>query len=409
MSNTSPQPSALGPRFVLVAGEASGDLLGAELIAGLRARLPTARFAGIGGPRMAAAGMELWHPAQALAVMGLAEVLAHLPRLLGIRRDVQRRALRYRPDLFIGIDAPDFNLGLERRLKRAGIATVHYVSPSVWAWRERRAARIGASADGVLCLFPMEPPIYARHGVDARFVGHPLAARFALEPDQAAARAALGLPEAAPVLALLPGSRLGEIRRLGATFLAASARLLQQIPQLHIVAPLANAACRAAFAPLVEAADTALRRRLRLLEPDPPDRPDTTPRSHQALIAADAALLASGTAALEAMLAKRPMVVAYRVAPLTYWLVKTLGLLRTEVYSLPNILAGRALVPERMQDACTPEALAEALRPYLEQRAAPPELLAEFRRLHASLRAPAGQDAASVVLEMLERRAAATS
>ncbi len=218
-------PNPGSPRFVLVAGEASGDVLGAGLIAALRERYPTATFAGVGGPRMQAAGFDAWHASDELAVMGLAEVVRHLPRLLALRRDVRRRALAYEPDVFIGIDAPDFNLGLERKLKRAGLRTVHYVSPSIWAWRSKRARTIGESADLVLCLFPFEPAIYAKHGVAATFVGHPTADAFALDPAQAPAREALGLPNGVPVLALLPGSRLGEIRRLSADFIGAAMRL----------------------------------------------------------------------------------------------------------------------------------------------------------------------------------------
>jgi lipid-A-disaccharide synthase len=383
-------PIPRSPLFVLVAGEASGDLLGADLISGLRQRFPQAHFAGIGGPRMAVAGMEIWHPAAKLSVMGLVEVLRHLPGLLAIRRNVYKKTLQQRPAVFIGIDAPDFNLGLERKLKRAGVRTVHYVSPSVWAWREQRAAKIGRSADRVLCLFPMEPPIYARHGVDARFVGHPLADAFPLEPDQAAARHLLNLPPDSPVLALLPGSRIGEIKRLGQDFLDAAVLLRQQIPQLHIVAPMADAACRAAFA--IEAERPSLAGSLHIIDGN----------AHAAMIAADAVLLASGTAALEAMLAKRPMVVAYRVAPLTYRIVMLLGLLRTEVYSLPNILAGKSLVPELMQDACTPAALAQALLPLLQARAMTPDLLAEFRRLHGELRAAPGQGAAAAIAELVQ-------
>jgi lipid-A-disaccharide synthase len=378
-----------GPLFVLVAGEASGDQLGAGLITALRELFPDARFAGIGGPRMAAAGMQIWHPAEKLSVMGLVEVLAHLPRLLAIRRDAYKRTLRNPPAVFIGIDAPDFNLGLERRLKRTGIRTVHYVSPSVWAWREKRAAKLGRSADRVLCLFPMEPAIYARHGVDARFVGHPLADAFAPVPDQAAARGELGLPPDVPVLALLPGSRLGEIRRLGGDFLEAAALLLQQLPQLHIVAPMANAACRAAFQALPQ--KSAVAAALHVIDGN----------AHQAMIAADAVLLASGTAALEAMLAKRPMVVAYRLAPLTYRIVTWLGLMRTNVYSLPNILAGTPLVPELMQDACTPAALSEALLPLLRSRAMPQEMLATFQRLHAALHGNADRRAAAAIAELI--------
>lgn len=407
----SPISNHQSPLFVLVAGEASGDLLGAALIESLRERYPQARFAGIGGPRMIAVGLDAWHPAERLAVMGLVEVLPRLFELLAIRRDVARRAIALKPDAFIGIDAPDFNLGLERKLKRAGVRTLHYVSPSVWAWREKRAAKIGRSADRVLCLFPMEPPIYARHGVDARFVGHPLADSMPLEPDQAAARAALGLPSDVPVLALLPGSRLGEIARLGADFIATARLLVERIPNLHVVAPMANEACRDAFAKLAQEAGSTFSEsseaddqpRLRLLSSESPiPNPDSRPLSQLSMIAADAVLLASGTAALEAMLAKRPMVVAYRIAPTTYRIVKGLGLLKTERYSLPNILAGRELVPERMQDDCTPSALAELLHPLLARRAIDPALLADYRRLHLELRRDASRSAAAAIAERLQ-------
>ena len=383
--------------FVLVAGEASGDLLGANLIAELKTRFPDARFAGIGGPRMRDAGMEIWHPLDRLSVMGLVEVLKHLPSLLALRREVFRRTLQERPDVFIGIDAPDFNLGLESRLKRAGIRTAHYVSPSIWAWRENRAEKIGRSADRVLCLFPMEPPIYARHHVDARFVGHPLAETFALHPDKLAARRELGLPGDALVLAVLPGSRLGEIARLGRDFLDAAALLRREFPQLHVVIPAANAACETAISELIRssadqnAAATVLSADARF----------SIPHSQLAMIAADAILLASGTAALEAMLAKRPMVVAYRIAPMTYRIVKTLGMLKTSVYSLPNILAGHTVVPELMQDDCTPPALAAALAPMLRARALPAATLEEFVRLHASLRGDAEHNAAAAVAGLL--------
>jgi len=410
MPASSPQPSALSPdskvlgphplspRFVLVAGESSGDLLGARLIASLRARFPDASFGGVGGPQMAAAGLDQWYPAERLSVMGLVEVLRHLPGLLAVRRAVYKRTLQQSPDVFIGIDAPDFNLGLERRLKQHGIRTAHYVSPSVWAWRESRAAKIGRSADRVLCLFPIEPPIYARHGVDARFVGHPLADMFPLEPDKPAARKKLGLPPDVPVLALLPGSRLGEIKRLSADFLGAAALLRHEFPTLQIVAPMATPACRAAFEQfLSDPALSALSSQpsalscLRIIDGN----------AHTAMIAADAVLLASGTAALEAMLAKRPMVVAYRVAWLTHALVKMFGLLRTSVYSLPNILAGRQIVPELMQDACTPAAIAAALAPALRTRAADADTVAEFTRLHLSLRAQPAQDAGSAISDLL--------
>jgi lipid-A-disaccharide synthase len=413
----SPIPNPQSRRFALVAGETSGDLLGAGLIAALRERYPNAQFAGVGGPRMIAAGLEAWHPSEKLAVMGLVEVLKHLPELLAIRRDVVRRALEFKPDVFIGIDAPDFNLGVERRLKRSGIRTVHYVSPSIWAWREKRAAKIGRSADRVLCLFPMEPAIYARHGVDARFVGHPLADAFPLEPDRAAARAALGLPADATVLALLPGSRLSEIARLGADFIGAAQRLAQQIPGLRVVAPMAGAACRAAFASVLANAGTGwtgighgesgMGTAGGATSPSSvPDSPFpiliTDGHAHEAMLAADAILLASGTATLEAMLAKRPMVVAYRIAPMTYRIVKGLGMLKVERYALPNILAGRALVPELMQDDCTPAALAEATLPMLRAGEIDPALLAEYRRLHLALRRDASRSAAAAIAGLIE-------
>ena len=374
-------------RIALVAGEASGDLLGADLLAALRERLPGATFAGIGGGKMRAAGLDAWWDCGELAVMGLAEVLRHLPRLLRLRRDLVARLLDWRPDVYVGIDAPDFNLGVERRLKARGIRTVHFVSPSVWAWREGRAAKIGRSADRVLCLFPMEPPIYARHGVDARFVGHPLADRFPLEPDRAAARAALGLPADAPVLAVLPGSRLGEIARLGAVFAEAAARVAAEVPRLAAIAPMANAACRAAFAPTAAAAMPALR----LIDG----------RAHEAMVAADVVLLASGTAALEGLLAKRPMVVGYRIAPLTHWIVRAFGLMRIDRYALPNVLAGEELAPERMQDDCTPERLADAVLHWFRDPGAVAALAPRYRELHLALRRDAARAAAAAIADLL--------
>lgn len=373
---------------VIVAGEASGDLLGADLIHGLRERHPDARFSGIGGPAMIAAGLEAWYPAEALAVMGLAEVVRHLPRLLAIRRHTLARTLALRPAVFVGIDAPDFNLGLERKLKQSGIATVHYVSPSVWAWREQRAAKIGRSADRVLCLFPMEPAIYARHGVDARFVGHPLARQFAMQPDQPAARRALAIDAQRPTLAILPGSRLGEIARLGRDFIDTAALLARELPDLQVVAPMANAACRRAFEALLDADDGG---RINVIDG----------QAHTAMIAADAVLLASGTAALEALLAKRPMVVAYRLSNLTYRLVKTFGLMRVEHYSLPNFLADRPIVPEYMQDDCRPDALAAALLPSLRERRIDAALLAQYQRIHRSLLTDADNPAAVAIAELI--------
>ncbi len=389
----SPPPDPHATRIALVAGESSGDQLGAGLIDALRERFPGARFAGVGGDAMRSAGLDAWFDASELAVMGLAEVLSHLPRLLRLRRDLRQRILDWKPDVFIGIDAPDFNLGVERWLKRRGVRTVHYVSPSVWAWREGRAAKIGRSADRVLCLFPMEPPIYARHGVDARFVGHPLADAIALEPDRAAAREHLGIAFHDPVLALLPGSRLGEIERMLPTFLAAASQVASRLPGLHVLVPAANTACsdaiRAGITRLGDAGHPSLR--IRVLEG----------RAQQAMIASDVVLLASGTAALEALLAKRPMVVGHRIAPLTYRIVKTLGLLKTSDVSLPNILAGEKLVPELLQDDCTAKALAEAVLYWFEQPESVAALRPRFRAIHDSLRQGASVNAAEAVAELI--------
>lgn len=381
-------------RIALVAGEASGDQLGAGLIRALRERFPDAEFAGVGGDAMRAAAMDTWFDASQLAVMGLAEVLSHLPRLLRLRGALRRRLLDWKPDVFIGIDAPDFNLGLERWLKDRGVRTVHYVSPSVWAWREGRAERIGRSADRVLCLFPMEPPIYARHGVDARFVGHPMADAMTLDPDRAAARARLDLDANAPVLALLPGSRIGEISRLAGDFLEAAARVQAAMPALQVVAPMASAQARGVFEGVLasHAAADVLRPALRITDGD----------ARAAMVASDVVLLASGTATLEAMLAQRPMVVAYKLAPVTHAIVKGLGLLKVERYALPNVLAGEQLVPEFMQGDCTPEALAQAVLRWLGDPAAVVALQPRFRTIHAGLRRDASAQAAGVVAELLQ-------
>lgn len=392
-AGTAPMP-ARAPRIALCAGEASGDLLGAGLVEQLRARFPEAEFAGIGGAAMRAAGVETWHDASELAVMGLSEVLRHLPRLLRLRGSFRRRLLDWRPDVFIGIDAPDFNLGLERALKRRGVRTVHYVSPSVWAWREGRAAKIGRSADRVLCLFPMEPAIYARHGVDARFVGHPMADAMPLNPDRRRARADLGIEDEAQVLAVLPGSRLGEIERLGAIFLEAAGQVAARVPNLRIVVPAATPACGEALRALLASAPLPAGS-VRLFEG----------RAREAMTAADVVLLASGTATLEAMLAKRPMVVGYRIAPSTYRIVRALGLLKVDRYALPNVLAGTTIAPELMQDDCTPARLAEAVLAWFGDPAAVLALEPVYRDLHLALRRDASVSAADAVAGLLESSA----
>ena len=383
-------PVPRAPRFVLCAGEASGDLLGAGLVEQLRARFPDAQFAGIGGDAMRTAGFAAWHDAQELAVMGFAEVLAHLPRLLQLRRRFRQQVLDWKPDAFIGIDAPDFNLGVEKWLKLRGVRTVHYVSPSVWAWREKRAERIGQSADRVLCLFPMEPPIYARHDVDARFVGHPLADAMPLEPDRGTARAQLGLAPDVPVLAVLPGSRLGEIARLGEPFLAAAAKVASEVPGLQVIIPAANPACRRALEDLLLPSPAP---GLRLLLLDG--------QARTAMVAADVVLLASGTATLEAMLAKRPMVVGYRIAPLTYAIVKGLGMLKVDRYALPNVLAGADLAPELMQADCTPDKLADAVLGWFRNPDSVASLQSRYRAIHQELRQDASFRAAEAVAGLI--------
>lgn len=373
-------------RIALCAGETSGDQLGADLIAALRERFPDATFAGIGGDGMRAAGMDCWFDASELAVMGLVEVLKHLPRLLRLRKAFRQRVLDWRPDVFIGIDAPDFNLGVERWLKQRGVRTVHHVSPSIWAWRQGRAAKIGACADRVLCLFPMEPPIYAKHGVDARFIGHPLADAIALVPDRAAARQALGEATDTPLLALLPGSRLGEIHGMLPDFAKATRRLAADVPGLRVLVPAANAKCRAAIDALI--GNDPL---FRVLDG----------RAQQSMIASDAVLLASGTAALEAMLCKRPMVVGHRISALTYRIVQWFGLLKSRFVSLPNVLAGEALIPELLQDQCTPDALHHALHRWFCDVQAVAALQPRFLAIHQQLRCDASRRAAEAIAELL--------
>lgn len=379
------------PRIALVAGEASGDGLGAGLIEQLRQRYPDAEFAGIGGDAMRKAGCQTWFDASELALMGLAEILRHLPRLLKLRRQFRQRVLDWQPDVFIGIDAPDFNLGVEKWLKQRGIPTVHYVSPSVWAWREKRAEKIGASADRVLCLFPMEPPIYARHGIDARFVGHPMADEIPLESNRAQARAAVGIPAQVPVLAVLPGSRLGEVSRLGPPFFEAAWQLCENMRSLHIVVPAANAKCKALLVEQIRAAALP-NARVHLLDG----------RAREAMTAADVVMLASGTATLETMLVKRPMVVGYRVAELTYRIVRALGLLKVNRYALPNVLAGKDLAPELMQHDCIPDKLAAAVTQWFEHPECVSGLQDDYLRLHHELRQDASARAAEAVAGLLQ-------
>ena len=380
------------PRIAVIAGETSGDQIGAELIAQLKQRYPGASFAGIGGHRMRRAGCDTWHDASELAVMGLVEVLRHLPRLLGLRRVVVRRLRDWQPDVFVGIDAPDFNLGVERKLKRAGIRTVHYVSPSIWAWRPGRAKKIGNSADRVLCLFPMEPPIYARFGVDARFVGHPLAERFEHRLPQGEARAALELAQKGRVLAILPGSRIGEIERLGEIFVQAALQCANAISGLRLIAPMADSECAKAFDAIL--ARLRVRGQIQCFEG----------RAHEVLWAADAVLTASGTAALEAGLAETPMVVAHRIHPLSYRIVRWFGLLKSKHVSLPNILLNQSVVPELLQDDCTVDKITDALLALFRDEAGMELMQTRLSTLLPLLAGGGSEAAADAIAELIERR-----
>ncbi|AQZ93277.1 lipid-A-disaccharide synthase [Halopseudomonas phragmitis] len=373
--------------IALVAGEASGDTLGAGLIRELRQRFPDARFIGIGGPKMLAEGMQTRVPMERLSVMGLVEVLGRLRELLRIRRELVDYLKAERPDVFIGIDAPDFTLGVERRLREAGIATVHYVSPSVWAWREKRVLGIRESTDLMLTLFPFEEEVYQRHGVRVRCVGHTLADRIALEPDRLAARETLDLAAGARVVALMPGSRNGELRKLGRLFLDTASWCLERDPSLQFILPCANPQRREQMEAII--AESGMVLPLTLLDG----------QAHEALAACDAVLIASGTATLEAMLFKRPMVVAYRMAGLTFKILKRL--VKVGHVALPNLLAGREVAPEFLQDAATPEALGGALLARLQPSPERDDAQATFLELHQLLRRDADNAAAEAILELL--------
>jgi lipid-A-disaccharide synthase len=383
-------------RFALVAGEASGDQLGAALIRSLRARSPSARFCGVAGPKMQAEGCEAWAPSEALAVMGLFEVLSHLPRLLRLRRELHRRLLAERPDVFIGIDAPEFNLGLARRLRAAGLRTVQYVSPQVWAWRQGRIRSIGAAVDLVLCLLPFEARFYAQAGVAAEFVGHPLADLIPEHSDRHAAREQLGLLER-PTVAVLPGSRMGEVSRLGDDFAGAIRWLSQRRTTLQFIAPMANESVRAAFRHALERKAPGVE--VRLLDGN----------SHLALAAADVVLVASGTATLETLLTKRPMVVAYRLGAPTAWLVRTFKLMKAPFFSQPNLLAGERIVPELLQEQVTPEALGTELLRELDDKAVRERQERVFADIHRQLKRNASDRAAEAILSLPIARAVPAS
>ena len=371
-------------RIALVAGEASGDILGAGLMRALKAQHPAVEFIGVGGPLMQAEGLTSYFPMERLSVMGLVEVLGRLRELLARRKLLIQTLIEEKPDVFIGIDAPDFTLNIELKLRQAGIKTVHYVSPSVWAWRQKRVLKIREGCDLMLTLLPFEAKFYEEKGVPVRFVGHTLADTIPLQADRAQARAELGLADG-PLVALMPGSRGGEVGRLGALFFDAAERLMALKPGVRFVLPCASPQRRAQIETLLEGRNLPLT----LLDG----------QSHLALAACDAVLIASGTATLEALLYKRPMVVAYRLAPLTFWILKRM--VKSPYISLPNLLAQRLLVPELLQDDATPEALAQTVLPLIDGGE---EQTRGFDDIHRILRRDASNQAADAVLTLIGQK-----
>jgi lipid-A-disaccharide synthase len=371
----------------MVAGEASGDILGAGLIKSILKRYPNARFEGIGGPLMKAEGFESHVPMERLSVMGLVEVLGRIFELVGIRRRLKKHFIKSRPDAFIGIDAPDFNIGLELALRKKGIKTGHYVSPSVWAWRQKRIFKIARAVDLMLTLFPFEAKFYKEHNVSVRFVGHPLADAIPEQSDKLAAREALNLEVDAKLVALLPGSRAGEISYIGKSFLDTAAWLYARDPSIKFVLPYVNEARKEQIEALLKESELDLP--LTLVEG----------RSREVMAASDVIILASGTATLEAMLVKRPMVVSYRVSKITHYIMKRL--LKAPFISLPNLLAGRELVPELVQDDAQPDLIG----PQVMERLLPSkadETKESFSKLHKSLKLNASERAADAVVNLIE-------
>jgi lipid-A-disaccharide synthase len=372
----------------IVAGEASGDQLGAHLMRALKTHRPELHFVGIGGPKMEAAGAEILYPTEKLAVRGVIEVLKHYWEIVGIRRRLRAHFLRERPALFIGIDAPDFNLDLEIALKKAGIPTVHYVAPTIWAWRRERVHKVKRAVSLLLTIFPFEARLYEEAGVPVRYVGHPLADLLADLPTVAAVREELRVPLNAPVIALLPGSRVSELEYMGELFVRTAVRVAAELPQARFLVPFATRETKALF-------EVALAR----VQPDELNLTMLIGHSLEAMAAADVVLVASGTATLEAALLKRPMVISYRINPLTWWLVKRRVYL-THV-GMPNILAGERIVPELLQNDATPEKLAEALVSLMRDRSMRERLEIRFEEIRAMLRQNTREKAAAAITPLL--------
>jgi lipid-A-disaccharide synthase len=385
VADTADEPLRVG----IVAGELSGDLLGAALITAIRAQVPNAQFFGVAGPKMSAAGCEAWATTDQLSVMGLAEVIRHIPRLLKLRTSLVERFRAARPHVFVGIDYQEFNLGLAKRLKREGFKTVQYVSPQVWAWRQGRVKTIGEACDLILCLLPFETDFYTRHGVRAVFVGHPLADQIPLEVDREAARRALDIDPTASVVALLPGSRLSEVERLAVDFATAAAWIAQRRPEISFVAPMASPRVRQSFERKIAEVPNAPT--IRIIDG----------QAQRVLAAVDAAIVASGTATLETLLSRTPMVVAYRFAAFTAFVLRGLGLIKVQFFSQPNLLAGRRLVPEFLQEQVNGADLGAALLNELADPVHLAELQREFRTLHETLRRGGSDLAAMAILELV--------
>jgi len=376
-------------RIAMVAGEASGDLLASHLMAALKAKLPDAVFYGIGGPKMQALGFDAWWPMEKLAVMGYVDALKHYREISGIRRQLKKRLLDIRPDIFIGVDAPDFNLGLETDLKSAGVKTIHYVSPSIWAWRGGRIKKIARAVNRVLALFPMEPPLYEKERIPVTYVGHPLADIIPLVTNMLAVREKLSMPKDVPVFAMLPGSRKGELEMMADTFVQ-TAKIIREcfLPNALFIVPLTTR-------------ETRLQFEMAIYQQQAGDIPFRLLFGHaqDALGAADVSLVASGTATLEAALIKRPMVITYKIAKLSYWIMKRMAY--QAFVGLPNILAGRSVVPEILQDEATPENLAEALVKLYEDKENAEAVAEAFTEIHLQLRQNTAEKAANAVIECL--------
>jgi lipid-A-disaccharide synthase len=377
----------------VVAGEASGDLLGAHLIEALRARLPEARFTGIGGPRMQSAGLEVLYPMEKLAVRGYVEVLRHYAEILGIRRRLAARFIEQPPALFVGVDAPDFNLDLELKLRSAGIPTAHLVSPSIWAWRGERIDKIRRAVKHMLVIFPFEQAIYEKAGIPATYVGHPLAEMLASSSDRVAAREQLRLPVTAKVIVLLPGSRLSEVGQMADTFIETARQIAAAVPDAQFLVPLVNRSTRELF-------ETALYRR----EAGELNLTNLFGHAHEAMAAADVVLAASGTATLEAALIGRPMVIAYRMPRASWWIMRNRGY--QPYVGLPNILAGEFIVPEFLQDEATPENLSQAVLNLLFDGVVRARLETRFAAIARELRQDSAGRMASALLPLVLNRAA---